>query len=783
MSALLPVALYGLQVPPGEILVPAEIKFPATIRITMAAIDPTAEPEADGEGKVPSVPRSTLKLIKAPADADDDEDADDYLQALLGGGDDEEDSDDDDEEEEEANGGPSDPSKSKKARQEAAIKKLLEATQEEESDEEMDDADGQAAKSKKGKAKASDEDSDDDSDDEDYDEDEDLDMEEFVICTLDTERNYQQTLDITIAEGEKAFFVVSGTHAVYLTGNYVIPPSDEDDEDEDDEDDDDYDLPPGMDLLADEDDDDMSDELDDIDGTPRIKEIDSDEEEAPKLVDTKKAKNKKRPAEDDAEGLDEMMAKDEKKLSKKQQKKLKNNKGEAVAAEEAKAAKEAKGDKKVQFAKELEQGPTGPAKEKAEKKATGVKVVQGVTIDDRKVGTGRTAKAGDKVGMRYIGKLQNGKVFDSNKKGPPFTFKLGKGEVIKGWDIGVAGMAVGGERRLTIPASLAYGSQSMSGIPANSTLVFDVKLLEINPRSIRLHLLEAHLFQDAELEGLDDMEREAVRAHFYQRESEHLRETRVMKVRSIRALNAPRESPESCLASNFQDATNLYLVMEYMPGGDFLGLLLRENILHESVARFYIAEMIVCVEAAHNLKCIHRDIKPDNFLISASGHLKIGDFGLAFDGHWSHDMAYYNSHRYSLLHKLGINIDGDNRDKAESQNQQSTKKWTEEIAACIKKHNKQDLDDREPLLNWRNRCGNRTSALSVVGTSQYMAPEVIEDKENRLCSTRYLRKDLIITSMAGSTGKKRAIRNCDYAGRYVFPNDAEDIKAHQWFRS
>lgn len=67
----------------------------------------------------------------------------------------------------------------------------------------------------------------------------------------------------------------------------------------------------------------------------------------------------------------------------------------------------------------------------------------------------------------------------ANKKGKAFQFKLGAGEVIKGWDIGVLGMSVGGERRLTIPASLAYGSQKNPGIPANSTLVFDVKLLEI----------------------------------------------------------------------------------------------------------------------------------------------------------------------------------------------------------------------------------------------------------------------------------------------------------------
>ena len=67
----------------------------------------------------------------------------------------------------------------------------------------------------------------------------------------------------------------------------------------------------------------------------------------------------------------------------------------------------------------------------------------------------------------------------ANKKGKPFTFKLGKGEVIKGWDVGVLGMAIGGERRLTIPANMAYGNKALDGIPANSTLIFDIKLLEI----------------------------------------------------------------------------------------------------------------------------------------------------------------------------------------------------------------------------------------------------------------------------------------------------------------
>lgn len=119
------------------------------------------------------------------------------------------------------------------------------------------------------------------------------------------------------------------------------------------------------------------------------------------------------------------------------------------------------------------------------------------------------------------------------------------------------------------------------------------------------------------------------------------------------------------LVESFQDPTNLYLVMEYMPGGDFLGLLIRENTLSEPATKFFIAEMILCIEEAHSMRCIHRDIKPDNFLISASGHLKISDFGLAFDGHWSHDSSYFQTLRYSLVNKLGVAVEGDALDRAD----------------------------------------------------------------------------------------------------------------------
>ncbi|KAK3328829.1 kinase-like protein [Apodospora peruviana] len=483
---------------------------------------------------------------------------------------------------------------------------------------------------------------------------------------------------------------------------------------------------------------------------------------------------------------------------------------------------------------------------------------------------------------------------------------------------------------------------------------FAERLRLLEPREIRLRSLNDRIAADSRLTAADC---DAMRADFYRRESDHLRKLRVMKTRTLRALNADRRDPDACLVNDyevikilgkgsfgvvrlvrekprdsngqfpadgwsdgdrkqvyamkvirksvnlrtnqeghlraerdflvasegcpwivpliasFQDNSNLYLVMEYMPGGDFLGLLIRQNTLHESAARFYVAEMVICVEAAHSLGFIHRDIKPDNFLVSASGHLKISDFGLAFDGHWSHDTTYYQSHRYSLLKKLGINVASDAQDRAESRSLQATTKLSSAIMTRIEKHEKKDLADGEPLLNWRNRCGNRTSAMSNVGTAQYMAPEVVEgkkydarcdwwsigvilyeclyghtpffseegrqgtkqnilkhkqtfgfparpnvshrcqnliaslitDKDSRICSKRYRYKDLVNSQLSANPGglvsssssnagfginSHRNRRNSqpsasssEYAGRYVFPMDGEDIKAHKWFKS
>lgn len=317
------------------------------------------------------------------------------------------------------------------------------------------------------------------------------------------------------------------------------------------------------------------------------------------------------------------------------------------------------------------------------------------------------------------------------------------------------------------------------------------------------------------------------------------------------------------LIASFQDNNNLYLVMEYMVGGDFLGLLLREDILDETVAKWYIAEMIMCIEEAHRMNWIHRDVKPDNFLITASGHLKISDFGLAFDGHWTHNQTYYNEQRHGLLRDLDLQVTGDAQDCEEELERRENRLKMDVIhgrmTAREKFEAKQD-GANGPILDWLNRTQRRHFAKSVVGTSQYMAPEVIkgenydgrcdwwsigiilyeclygctpffcdnrqatkarildhrrylrfppeqryarpnidriplmpvsrnamdlmihllDDKEDRLSARRYKENDVILHQRAL---RSRHMRNFNCTGQIVYPNDAEDIKNHPFFRN
>lgn len=109
------------------------------------------------------------------------------------------------------------------------------------------------------------------------------------------------------------------------------------------------------------------------------------------------------------------------------------------------------------------------------------KTMDGLIMQDLVLGTGTEATPGKKITVNYSGTLVDGTKFDSSyDRGVPFSFNLGAGEVIKGWDEGFTGMKVGGKRKLTIPPELGYGAQGAGGaIPPNATLIFEVELLKV----------------------------------------------------------------------------------------------------------------------------------------------------------------------------------------------------------------------------------------------------------------------------------------------------------------
>ncbi|KAK9507053.1 hypothetical protein O3M35_008877 [Rhynocoris fuscipes] len=361
----------------------------------------------------------------------------------------------------------------------------------------------------------------------------------FIICNLQKSKLMQSPLDLTFMSGDRITLFCKGNGIVHLSG-YIVPEEEDDDDDElgkisdeeddeegeeaddisdsevlkslkgkrkmngvpgkrkenelanpqtkrkkiekmdedtDDSGDEDDDLP--SDDLEDEslglEEDDESDEDDDLEEEESEDEEvddedDNDEEEiTSKSVQLlKKNKKNKNQAQKQQNTLAKQQNQGKQKTPNGLQSKKDNKKGDKTAAATAKLNDKSPAGKKGTA--EVEPSP-------------GKKTLDGgVIIKDIKMGNGPLCKSGKMACVYYTGRFkQNNKVFDSTTEGSGFKFRVGKGEVIKGWDVGVVGMKVGGKRLITCPPAMAYGQKgSPPTIPANSTLVFEVELKSVN---------------------------------------------------------------------------------------------------------------------------------------------------------------------------------------------------------------------------------------------------------------------------------------------------------------
>ncbi|KAK5959354.1 serine/threonine protein kinase CBK1 PWA37_003309 [Arxiozyma heterogenica] len=197
--------------------------------------------------------------------------------------------------------------------------------------------------------------------------------------------------------------------------------------------------------------------------------------------------------------------------------------------------------------------------------------------------------------------------------------------------------------------------------------------------------------------------------------SEMYKKDQLAHVKAERDVLAGSDSPwVVSLYYSFQDAQYLYLIMEFLPGGDLMTMLIRWQLFTEDVTRFYMAECILAIETIHKLGFIHRDIKPDNILIDIRGHIKLSDFGLSTGFHKTHDSNYYKK---LLQEDDAGNANNVNNGFNKPGQNNNTKRQTMMVDSI-----NLTMSNRQQIQTWRK--SRRLMAYSTVGTPDYIAPEI-----------------------------------------------------------
>ncbi|XP_014485469.1 PREDICTED: 46 kDa FK506-binding nuclear protein-like [Dinoponera quadriceps] len=345
----------------------------------------------------------------------------------------------------------------------------------------------------------------------------------YLLCSLKKNSTWQVPLDLNFQEGTKIAFTCNGEGHVHLTGymimdentddfdkyedeseneqeevqvNKKLPKrkatespkeekelkrlkqlveaesSDDDDIEEDgiDQDDaEDSDDEDNMQEIEDDDDDDNDEEEEEEEEEDNDDEEDDEDEEDEEDEEENKMQIQRKPTKQPQQHENK-----KKQTQEQQQPKKKHDNQKLINGKEVRSEQQSKQQKK----NKVEQAQLH--QQNAQKEAKKRVVEGGVLVEDKKIGNGAVAQSGKFVAVYSVGRLKNGKKIDSTLEGEGFKFRLGKGEVIRGWDVGIAGMKIGGKRRITIPPNMAYGAKgSPPVIPGNSTLIFDIELRKV----------------------------------------------------------------------------------------------------------------------------------------------------------------------------------------------------------------------------------------------------------------------------------------------------------------